>query len=134
MDGKTALGGWLLMTSTVPSFGDSGDDTASALERLDREDLIKLVKTMLSNGVALTFHGKRDRWEEDPNDPDLGTLVAKEDGSRHTKWIKAMMPRLQITLALGEIDPDVLIEPAPLASARPISDTGHHREVASVGF
>lgn len=37
-----------------------------------------------------------DRWDNDPNDPELGTLVSKEDGSRHTKWIKAMMPRLQI--------------------------------------
>ena len=37
-----------------------------------------------------------DRWDNDPNDPELGTLVTKEDGSRHTKWIKAMMPRLQI--------------------------------------
>ena len=33
-----------------------------------------------------------DKWDEDPNDPELGTLVAKEDGSRHTKWIKAIMP------------------------------------------
>jgi adenine-specific DNA-methyltransferase len=41
-----------------------------------------------------------DKWDEDPNDPDLGTLVAKEDGSRHTKWIKAMMPRLQMMKAM----------------------------------
>ena len=37
-----------------------------------------------------------DSWDNDPNDPELGTLVTKEDGSRHTQWIKAMMPRLQI--------------------------------------
>jgi adenine-specific DNA-methyltransferase len=37
-----------------------------------------------------------DRWDHDPNDPDLGSLVAMEDGSRHTKWMKAMMPRLQM--------------------------------------
>lgn len=37
-----------------------------------------------------------DRWEEDPNDPDLGSIVPLEDGSRHTKWMKAMLPRLQI--------------------------------------
>ena len=41
-----------------------------------------------------------DKWDEDPNDPDLGTVVAKEDGSRHTKWIKAMMPRLQMMKAM----------------------------------
>jgi adenine-specific DNA-methyltransferase len=147
-----------------------GRDETNALDLLDREDLVKLVKTMLGNGVALTFHGKRsameisrkvrprvmrrepklhvgageeqarnliiegenlqtmvtlykyrgqvdlvltdppyntgqqfrynDKWDEDPNDPDLGTLVAKEDGSRHTKWIKAIMPRLQMMKAM----------------------------------
>jgi adenine-specific DNA-methyltransferase len=157
------------MTSTAARLPVSTEDSASALERLDREDLVKLVKTMLSNGVALTFHGKRsvmeisrrvrprvtrrepklhvgdpeeqaknlliegenlqamvtlykyrgqvdlilteppyntgqffrynDKWDEDPNDPELGTLVPKEDGSRHTKWIKAMMPRLQMMRA-----------------------------------
>lgn len=37
-----------------------------------------------------------DRWDEDPNDPELGSLVTLEDGSRHTKWMKAMLPRLQV--------------------------------------
>lgn len=31
-----------------------------------------------------------DKWDEDPNDPDLGQVVKLEDGSRHTKWMKAM--------------------------------------------
>lgn len=158
------------MTSIAPPLPGSTEDSASALERLDREDLVKLVKSMLSNGVALNFYGKRtaqeisrrvrprvtrrepklhvgdpdeqaknlliegenlqamvtlykyrgqvdliltdppyntgqsfrynDKWDEDPNDPDLGTVVAKEDGSRHTKWIKAMMPRLQMMKAM----------------------------------
>jgi adenine-specific DNA-methyltransferase len=140
------------------------------LGKLDREDLERLVKSLLSNGVALSFHGKRtvmeiakkvrprvmrrepklhvgaphdqarnlivegenlqamvtlykyrgevdlivtdppyntgqhfrynDRWDTDPNDPELGTIVSKEDGSRHTKWIKAMMPRLQMMKAM----------------------------------
>jgi adenine-specific DNA-methyltransferase len=37
-----------------------------------------------------------DRWDEDPNDPDLGPLVSLEDGSRHTKWMRFMWPRLQL--------------------------------------
>jgi adenine-specific DNA-methyltransferase len=41
-----------------------------------------------------------DRWDEDPNDPDLGALVTLEDGSRHTKWMKAMLPRLQTMKAM----------------------------------
>jgi hypothetical protein len=36
-----------------------------------------------------------DRWDEDPNDPDLGSLVTTDDGPRHTKWIKVMFVRLQ---------------------------------------
>jgi adenine-specific DNA-methyltransferase len=51
------------MTSIQPSLPGRIEDSASALERLDREDLVKLVKTMLSNGVALTFHGKRSAME-----------------------------------------------------------------------
>lgn len=37
-----------------------------------------------------------DKWDEDPNDPDLGSIVTLEDGSRHTKWMKFMLPRLQM--------------------------------------
>lgn len=35
-----------------------------------------------------------DRWDEDPNDPDLGKLVADEDGSKHSKWLRFMEPRI----------------------------------------
>jgi adenine-specific DNA-methyltransferase len=35
-----------------------------------------------------------DRWDEDPNDPDLGALVSPDDGSRHAKWLRFMTPRL----------------------------------------
>lgn len=35
-----------------------------------------------------------DKWDKDPNDPDLGDLVAKDDGSRHSKWLRFMTPRL----------------------------------------
>lgn len=138
----------------------------NSLELLDREDLLKIVSSLVQGGVSVNFYGKRaameiakrvrprvmrrvkelhvgpgeeqcknlliegenlqamvtlykfrgqvdliltdppyntgnqfrynDRWDEDPNDPDLGHLVALEDGSRHTKWMKTMMPRLQM--------------------------------------
>lgn len=141
-----------------------------SLELLDRDDLLKALRTMMSGGIALNFYGKRsameigkkvrprvtrrisdlhvgtaeeqcrnvliegenlqamvtlykyrgqvdliltdppyntgqffrynDRWDNDPNDPELGTLVAKEDGSKHTKWMKAMMPRLIMMKAM----------------------------------
>jgi adenine-specific DNA-methyltransferase len=35
-----------------------------------------------------------DRWDEDPNDPDLGRIVPEDDGSRHTKWLRFMTPRV----------------------------------------
>ena len=35
-----------------------------------------------------------DKWDQDPNDPDLGALVPAEDGSRHSKWLRFMVPRL----------------------------------------
>src|SRR5262249_31581597 len=33
------------------------------IEKLDREDLERLVRSLLSNGVALSFHGKRSAIE-----------------------------------------------------------------------
>ena len=147
-----------------------GFTAIDALELLEKDDLIAMLKRMVNGGVTLSFHGKRsameisrkvrprvtrrlrdlhvgspsdqcknllvegenlqamvtlykyrgqidlivtdppyntgqffrynDRWDEDPNDPDLGTLVTMEDGSRHTKWIKAMLPRLQMMHAM----------------------------------
>lgn len=35
-----------------------------------------------------------DKWDEDPNDPDLGALVPADDGSRHSKWLRFMTPRI----------------------------------------
>lgn len=37
-----------------------------------------------------------DKWDENPNDPDLGKLVAEEDGSKHSKWLRFMEPRIWI--------------------------------------
>lgn len=37
-----------------------------------------------------------DRWEQDPNDPDLGDVVGTDDSGRHTKWMKFMWPRLSV--------------------------------------
>jgi len=37
-----------------------------------------------------------DRWDEDPNDPELGEFVSNDDGARHTKWMKFMFPRLKV--------------------------------------
>src|ERR1022692_2760069 len=34
-----------------------------------------------------------DKWDKDPNDPDLGELVPKDDGSRHSHALQVMTPR-----------------------------------------
>lgn len=41
-----------------------------------------------------------DIWDTDPNDPDLGQVVKLDDGSRHTKWMKAIVPRLNMMYAM----------------------------------
>ena len=37
-----------------------------------------------------------DRWDDNPNDPGIGTWVPSDDPARHTKWMKFMYPRLQM--------------------------------------
>lgn len=37
-----------------------------------------------------------DKWDDDPNDPGIGTWVPTDDPARHTKWMKFMYPRLQM--------------------------------------
>jgi adenine-specific DNA-methyltransferase len=41
-----------------------------------------------------------DRWDEDPNDPALGQLIAVDDPGRHTKWMRFMWPRLKVMQAM----------------------------------
>ncbi|MFD0306803.1 site-specific DNA-methyltransferase [Streptomyces sp. NPDC127119] len=41
-----------------------------------------------------------DKWDSDPNDTDLGEWVSADDGARHTKWMKLMLPRLQMMKAM----------------------------------
>ncbi len=35
-----------------------------------------------------------DKWDTDPNDPDMGKLIPEDDGSRHSKWLRFMTPRI----------------------------------------
>jgi adenine-specific DNA-methyltransferase len=37
-----------------------------------------------------------DKWYEEPNDEGLGDYVREDDPSKHTKWMKFMLPRLQM--------------------------------------
>nr|WP_208970749.1 site-specific DNA-methyltransferase [Clavibacter michiganensis] len=41
-----------------------------------------------------------DKWDRDPNDPELGEFVGSDDPAKHTKWMKFMYPRLQMMRAM----------------------------------
>lgn len=56
---------------------------------------VDLILTDPPYNTGQTFR-YNDKWDEDPNDPDLGQIVKLDDGSRHTKWMKAMLPRLHM--------------------------------------
>lgn len=60
---------------------------------------IDLILTDPPYNTGQTFR-YNDKWDEDPNDPDLGQVVKLDDGSRHTKWMKAMLPRLHMMHAM----------------------------------
>ncbi|MCF2572865.1 site-specific DNA-methyltransferase [Brevibacterium sp. UCMA 11754] len=41
-----------------------------------------------------------DKWDKDPNDPEMGEFVGSDDPAKHTKWMKFMYPRLQMMRAM----------------------------------
>lgn len=41
-----------------------------------------------------------DKWDQDPNDPEMGDLVGSDDPAKHTKWMRFMYPRLQMMKAM----------------------------------
>ncbi|MCE8168337.1 MAG: site-specific DNA-methyltransferase [Candidatus Moeniiplasma glomeromycotorum] len=49
-----------------------------------------------------------DRWNKDPNDEGLGDYVDSNDTSRHTKWMKFMLPRLQMMKKMLRSDGGVI--------------------------
>lgn len=71
-------------------------DNLQALASLYRErgqiDLI-LTDPPYNTGGDFRYN---DKWDKDPNDPDMGDLVGSDDLARHTKWMKFMYPRLQM--------------------------------------
>lgn len=75
-------------------------DNLQALASLYRErghiDLI-LTDPPYNTGDDFRYN---DKWDKDPNDPDLGEFVGSDDPARHTKWMKFMYPRLQMMRAM----------------------------------
>lgn len=75
-------------------------DNLQAMATLYRErgqvDLI-LTDPPYNTGKDFRYN---DRWEEDPNDPGMGELISLDDGARHTKWMRFMLPRIQMMHAM----------------------------------
>jgi adenine-specific DNA-methyltransferase len=75
-------------------------DNLQALSSLYRErgqiDLI-IADPPYNTGNDFRYN---DKWDKDPNDPDLGDLVGSDDPAKHTKWMRFMYPRLQLMKAM----------------------------------
>lgn len=72
--------------------GDNLQALASLYKERGRVDLI-LTDPPYNTGNDFRYN---DKWEKNPNDPDLGEFVRSDDPARHTKWMKFMWPRLQM--------------------------------------
>lgn len=75
-------------------------DNLQALASLYRErghvDLI-LTDPPYNTGDDFRYN---DKWDTDPNDPDMGEFVGSDDPAKHTKWMKFIYPRLQMMRAM----------------------------------
>ena len=84
------------------SCGSEADRTNLILEGENLQGMVSLYKYRGQIDLVLTDppyntgddFRYNDKWDEDPNDPDLGSIVPAEDGSKHSKWLRFMSPRL----------------------------------------
>ena len=72
--------------------GDNLQALASLYREKGQVDLI-LTDPPYNTGSDFRYN---DKWDKDPNDPDLGEFVGSDDPAKHTKWMKFMYPRLQM--------------------------------------
>lgn len=72
-----------------------GDNLQSMVTLYKERGQVDLILTDPPYNTGNDFR-YNDRWDEDPNDPGLGELVAEDDGARRTKWMRFMWPRLQM--------------------------------------
>ena len=62
--------------------GDNLQALASLYREKGQVDLI-LTDPPYNTGGDFRYN---DKWDKDPNDPDLGEFVGSDDPARHTKW------------------------------------------------
>lgn len=76
--------------------GDNLQAMASLYRERGQIDMI-LTDPPYNTGSDFRYN---DKWDKDPNDPDMGEFVGSDDPARHTKWMKFMYPRLQMMRAM----------------------------------
>lgn len=90
LEAKLSVGPEEDQSSNVLMEGENLQALVSLYKYRGQVDLI-LTDPPYNTGLDFRYN---DRWDEDPNDPDLGKLVPADDGSRHSKWVRFMTPRL----------------------------------------
>lgn len=76
--------------------GDNLQALASLYRERGQVDMI-LTDPPYNTGGDFRYN---DKWDQDPNDPDMGEFVGSDDPAKHTKWMKFMYPRLQMMRAM----------------------------------
>lgn len=87
---KLCVGSEIQQSENVLLEGENLQALVSLYKYRGQVDLV-LTDPPYNTGLDFRYN---DRWDEDPNDPDLGKLVPADDGSRHSKWLRFMTPRL----------------------------------------
>ena len=70
-----------------------GENLAAMVTLYKHRGQVDLILTDPPYNTGVDFR-YNDKWDTDPNDPDLGELVPRDDGSRHSKWLRFMTPRI----------------------------------------
>jgi len=89
---ELSIGGEEEKTKNLVIEGDNLMSMVTLYQYHGKIDLI-ITDPPYNTGKDFRFN---DRWEKDPNDEGIGDLVKADDSSRHTKWMKFMLPRLQM--------------------------------------
>ena len=87
---KLCVGSEIQQSENILLEGENLQALVSLYKYRGQVDLV-LTDPPYNTGLDFRYN---DRWDEDPNDPDLGKLVPADDGSRHSKWLRFMTPRL----------------------------------------
>lgn len=89
---KFSVGGPEEQAQNLLIEGDNLQSMVTLYKERGRVDLI-ITDPPYNTGKDFRYN---DKWDEDPNDPDMGELVSEEDAARHTKWMRFMLPRLKM--------------------------------------